>query len=128
MGWDYTNLSFCHPNWPGKVWNRMLALYYNLYIRVKVNNHLLDAFQIQNVTKQGFSLSLIILVEMLEPFLCMIRRNPDSQGFLIKDKMYKITLFTKDIPFSLTASLITTQSDGSLQKLWWLFKFSNKLF
>lgn len=75
--------------------------------KVCVNGTLSNIFTIKNCTHQGCTLSPILFILTLDPFLRRIRENADIKGVFVGDKQYKLAAFADDILLFLTEPHIT---------------------
>lgn len=107
VAWDYMTETLRAIGLPNKMLNFISMLYSSPTARIRVNSHLLDAFQISNETRQGSPLSPLIFVLPLELFLRRIRANPDIRGIMIADRTYNLAAFADDILLFLSDPHVT---------------------
>lgn len=85
----------------------IMALYANPSAKVWVNGHLSDAFFIHNGTQKACSLSPLLFILMLEPFLRQLRENRDIHSFTVTDRQYKLAGYADYILLFLSEPHIT---------------------
>lgn len=107
VAWDYMEEVSKTMGLGTRMLSFIMSLYSNSIARVRANNTLSDAFPIYNGTRQGCSLSPILFILTLEPFLQNLRLNWDIKGIRTVHKEYKYTTFADDILLFLTEPLTT---------------------
>lgn len=76
--------------WIKNLYNRPTAM-------VKVNRKLSSAFEMYNGTRQGCSLSPLLYVRSIEPFLATLQNNRDIRGVRVGQEEHKIAAYADDI-------------------------------
>lgn len=66
-----------------------------------------EPFSLYNGTRQGCPLSPILFALSLEPFLAMVRNNPNIHGIKIGTSEHKCTMYADDVLFYVQHPLIT---------------------
>lgn len=79
----------------------IFKIYSHPTAQVEANGVLPDPFPITNGTRQDCPSPLLFALS-LEPFLCMIRSNPDISVIIIGNEQHKISAYADDLLFSLT--------------------------
>lgn len=109
--WGYISAVLNQFGLTGQIHNAIMALYSNPSARVFSADTLSVPFQILNGTKQGCSLSPLILNLIMEPLAENIRSNIKISGIPIPGGEHKSNLFADD------AILMITEPDRSLPEM-----------
>jgi exonuclease III len=79
--------------------NTVSSLYEHAYTSVAINGVLSEPFQVTRGVRQGDPLSCLLFNLAIEPLACMLRSNPDLNGYEIESKQMEkliINLFADD--------------------------------
>lgn len=105
VNWPFTETTLRALVLGYKMLHWILILYTNLSAQVKVNGQLSLPFHISNGTRQGCPLSPLLFALTLEPFLRLVRLDPDVHGVDIPSLRKKLSAYfatTRLHPDSLT--------------------------
>lgn len=81
VNWSFMQAALEYVGLQSSMLSWIMSLYSNPTAVVKVNETRSDFFNIHNGTRQGCPLSPLIFILTLEPFLCMVRKDPAIAGF-----------------------------------------------
>lgn len=77
---------------------------------MKIDDRTSESFLIENGTRQGCSLSPLIFILTIEPFLRKIRANVNIKGIKIKEEEQKLAAYADNLIFFVTSPIISIPS------------------
>uniref|UniRef100_A0A670KB41 Reverse transcriptase domain-containing protein n=1 Tax=Podarcis muralis TaxID=64176 RepID=A0A670KB41_PODMU len=77
------------------------AIYSSQRAKLIINNDLTDSFEISKGTRQGYPLSPLLFIMVLEIIANKIRTTPEVRGIKIGGKEYKLKAYADDLMLSL---------------------------
>lgn len=88
LDWCFMEESLRQIGLGDNLFHNIEALYNSPSVKVRANGYLSESFTISNGTRQGFPLSPLLYVLVMEHLGVAIRNYPDIHGLTVQDNLY----------------------------------------
>ena len=96
VDWNFLFKDLRHFGYRPEIIPKTKKVYQNIETQIKENGHLSQAFLVKRGLRQGWPLSMILYIVIVEMFLENIKQNNGIKGIVIGEKELKTSAFVDD--------------------------------